>query len=93
MDTKAFRYQPICSAPDCPKPALFKVAAPWSNGTSRELKNYGLACEDHRESQLALAQLHRKGLILADGETVGQVGLYQLVPGKRDVELPRLPDH
>jgi hypothetical protein len=93
METMSFRYQPTCSTSDCGKPAIYKVAAPWSNGTSRELKNYGLACEDHRNSQLALAQLHRKDLRLAEGETVGQVGLYRLVPGKLDAELPRLPDH
>jgi hypothetical protein len=92
METNAFRYQPTCSAPSCGQPAQYKVAAPWSNGTSRELKNYGLACEAHRDTQLAQAQSHRKNLKLAEGETVGQVGLYQLVEGKRDAELPRLPD-
>jgi hypothetical protein len=90
---KAFRYVPTCSAPNCGQPAAYKVAAPWSNGTSHELKNYGLACEAHRDSQFARAQLHRKGLVLAEGETVGNVGLYQLEPDKRDLELKRLPDH
>jgi hypothetical protein len=93
MEKKSFHYQPTCSAQNCDKPAVYKVAAAWSNGTSRELKNYGLACEDHRDSQLSLAQVHRKDLKLAQGETVGPVGLYQLVPGRRDAELPRLPDH
>jgi hypothetical protein len=93
MEKTTFQYQPTCSTPKCDQRAAYKVAAPWSNGTSRELKNYGLACEAHRDSQLALAKLHREGLKLAEGETVGPVGLYQLVPGKRDVELTRLPDH
>jgi hypothetical protein len=93
MEKTGFRYEPTCSAANCTSPAVYKVAAPWSNGTSRELKNYGLACEAHRESQLAQAQMHRKHLKLAEGETVGQVGLYKVVPGKRDAELPRLPDH
>jgi hypothetical protein len=93
MEKNTFHYQPRCSAAHCDQPAVYKVAAPWSNGTSRELKNYGLACEAHRDSQLALAQLHRQGLKLAEGETVGQVGLYQLVSGKRDADLQRLPDH
>ena len=93
MEKTTFQYQPHCSTPSCDQPAVYKVAAPWSNGTSRELKNYGLACEAHRDSQLALAQLHRQGLKLAEGETVGPVGLYQLASGKRDVELTRLPDH
>ena len=93
MEPTTFHYQPRCSAPRCNQPAVYKVAAPWSNGTSHELKNYGLACEAHRDSQLALAQLHRQGLSLAEGETVGAVGLYALEPGRRDAELRRLPDH
>lgn len=92
-DTQTFHYQPKCSAPQCNQPAAYKVAAPWSNGTSHELKNYGLACEEHRDSQLARAQLHREGLALAEGETVGSVGLYKLEPGRRDATLQRLPDH
>lgn len=90
-DAQRFRYQPTCSAPDCHQPAVYKVAAPWSSGTSRELKNYGLACEDHREAQLARGRTHRAGLALAEGETVGEVGLYRLEPGQRDVNLTRLP--
>jgi hypothetical protein len=93
MEKPSFRYQPTCSAPNCRETAVFKIAAPWSNGPSRELKNYGLACEAHRDSQLALAKLHRQGLKVAEGETVGEVGLYQLTPGRRDTELTRLPDH
>jgi hypothetical protein len=93
MAPEGFRYLPRCSATNCGKAAIYKVAAPWSNGTSHELKNYGLACEDHRDSLLARAQLHSQGLTLADGETLGAVGLYRLEPGKRDVQLGRLPDH
>lgn len=93
MDDPVFRYRPICSVPRCTHPAAFKVAAIWSDGTSRELKNYGLACQAHRDAQLARAQLHRQRLVEVEGETVGPVGLYELIPGRRDVELPRLPDH
>ena len=93
METKGFHYQPRCYAPQCKRPAVYKVAAPWSNGTSHELKNYGLACEAHRDSQLALGQIHRQGLSLGEGETLGTVGLYKLNTGGRDVELTRLPDH
>jgi len=93
MGRPEFHFQPRCSAPECGQPAEYKVAAPWSNGTSRELKNYGLACEGHRDSLLARAQLHRQGLSVAEGETVGGVGLYRLESGKRDAQLSRLPDH
>jgi hypothetical protein len=92
MEKPTFHYQPTCSAADCQQPAVYKVAAPWSNGTQRELKNYGLSCEAHRESQLSRGQTNRQGLKLAEGETMGQVGLYKLVAGKRDVELPRVAE-
>lgn len=91
MDRPPFHYQPMCSMPGCSRHALYKVAAPWSDGTSRELKNYGLTCEEHRAELLDRAKSVRGGLRLAEGETVGDVGLYQLLPGVRDRELTRLP--
>jgi hypothetical protein len=93
METKEFQYHPRCSSPRCVEPALYKIAAAWSNGSSRELKNYGLACEAHRDSQLARAQIHSQGVALAEGETVGKVGVYRLKTGVRDVALVRLADH
>ena len=65
MGEAAFRYQPTCSVRGCGQPASYKVAAPWSSGTSRELKNYGLACEEHREAQLSRAREARA--VLEDG--------------------------
>ena len=92
MDAETFRYQPKCSIQHCDRPALYKVAATWSDGTSRELKNYGTACEGHRDELLARARANRGTLTLAEGETVGPVGVYQLAAGRRDAELKRLPD-
>lgn len=92
MEIETFTYQPTCSAPGCHEPAHFKVAAPWSDGTSRELKNYGQTCEAHREVQLERARLARRNLKLAEGETVGEVGIYELIPEMRDVDLPRISD-
>jgi hypothetical protein len=88
----SFQYTPTCSAPTCGQPAAYKIAAPWSNSTSHELKSYGLACEAHCVSLLARAQLRRKDLRLSFGETVGPVGLYRLEAGKRDADLVRMPD-
>lgn len=92
MEIETFTYQPTCSVSGCQEPAHFKVAAPWSDGTSRELKNYGQTCDDHRDFQLERARRARGELKLAEGETVGEVGLYQLIPGMRDVDLPCLSD-
>jgi hypothetical protein len=89
---RRFRYIPACSAPGCDHPAIYKIAAAWSDGTSRELKNYGLVCEAHRDALLILARSHHQGLKLSDGESVGPVELYVLRTGCRDVELTRLVD-
>lgn len=87
VEDRCFHYRPRCSAPDCEEAATYKVGAIWTDGTSRELKNYGLACEVHRDSLFDRAKRHRDGLRLADGETVGPVTLYRLEPGRRDTEL------
>lgn len=92
MDDEAFVYEPLCTEPGCLRPAIFKVAAPWSDGTSRELKTYGLCCLDHRGTQLARARRQRVRLRLTEGEMVGEVGFYQLLPGVRDAELSRVPN-
>lgn len=87
-----FHYTPQCSAPGCDRPATLKLGAPWSNGRSHELKNYGLACDQHRDGLLADARRRRQGLALAEGETVGDVGVYRLDPLQRDSLLTRLPE-
>jgi hypothetical protein len=82
-----FRYRPACSAAGCTAPALYKIAATWSGGASRELKNYGLACEHHRDPLFAAALHHHERLRLAEDETVGALELYLLRRGCRDAEL------
>ncbi len=91
-EEKHFHYRPKCSEPNCDQSAAFKVGAVWTDGTRRELKNYGLACEAHRHSQLERARKHRDGLRLADGESVGEVSLFILEPGRRDTDLSRAPE-
>ena len=88
-----FRYEPKCSSPGCGRPATYKVSASWSDGSGWELNNYGLACDDHRISLLTRAQLHRQGLVLADGESVGEVALFEYRVETRDAERHRLPEH
>jgi hypothetical protein len=90
MESETFAFRPSCSMKGCNQPARYKAAATWSDGTSRELKNYGLACEQHRDALLSRARAKRQELVVAEGETVGQVGLFELIPGRRDAELPRV---
>lgn len=89
-DSMTFQYQPECSHSGCPNLAKFKVAASWSDGTSHELKNYGVACEAHRDEMYVRATQHRLALALAEGEVVGPVGVYELTPGRRDRDLLRM---
>jgi len=84
---KPFHYRPGCSANLCSKPAVYKIAATWRGGSSGELKNYGLACEHHRDQELAVARRRHQGLRLAEAETVGPVELYRLRSGIRDADL------
>jgi hypothetical protein len=90
VPARVFRYVPTCSAPGCDRPGAYKIAALWSDGTSRELKNYGLACEAHRDLELDAARLRRQALKLSEGESVGPVALYLLRPACRDTELTKL---
>jgi hypothetical protein len=92
MAIDRYTYQPRCSAAGCDRQALYKVAAVWSDGTCHELKNYGLACEAHRTSQLDRAHINRERLRLAEGETVGPVSLFLLVAGTRDADLPKVSE-
>jgi hypothetical protein len=89
---RRFRYVTGCSANGCDHSAIYKIAAAWSDGTSRELKNYGLACLEHRDSQLERARRRHQALRLSDGESVGPVELYVLRTGCRDTELTTLVD-
>ncbi len=68
-----FHYAPACSMAGCDRPPVVKIAAFWSYGPLREFKNYGLACEEHREPLLALALVRRKALAVGDDEQVGPV--------------------
>jgi hypothetical protein len=69
---------------------VFKIAASWSDGSSRELKNYGLACDQHRDAELAAARRRHQVLRSGEDETVAPVELYRLIPGCRDRDLEPL---
>jgi hypothetical protein len=86
MDEKIFHYATSCSFPGCPNPPRYKVAASWSYGPLRELKNYGMACEQHRDCLLDRARRNRESLAVGDDETVGPVEIFELTAGHREVK-------
>ena len=79
-----FHYAPACSIAGCRCPPVAKIAASWSYGPLRELKNYALACEAHREPLLTLARVRRDALAVGDDEQVGPVEAVPL-PGAEAV--------
>jgi hypothetical protein len=79
-----------CSNAGCAEGAIYKIAAPWSDGVFTELKTFGFACADHLGPVFRGAETRRKHYVTHSGETVGDIGIYKYEPGKRDKHLQRL---
>lgn len=77
------RYDTIyCSMSGCENAAEMKIAAPWKDGRFAELKTYGYACKKCAPEALAIARERvRKPVRLAAGETIGEIGTYELFKG------------
>jgi hypothetical protein len=78
--------------PTCREPALYKVAAPWSDGRFKELKTYGHACAEHLGPVFRAAEDRRATYRPAEGETVGDIAIYRYGNGWLDSQLKRLED-
>jgi len=85
-------YPINCTRKGCARPAVYKIAARWSDGVTEELKTYALVCaeclpEVYRESCAKNAACRR-----AKGETLAKPGVYLLARGQRDQQLRRCPE-
>ncbi|MBN9522569.1 hypothetical protein J0H58_29290 [bacterium] len=85
-------YPVRCHAAGCAEPAAFKVAARWSDGLTDELKTYSLACPVCVAGLLAAARAKRAACRLGAGETLDELGVYELSRGGRDRTLVRRPE-
>lgn len=85
-------YPVRCYAPGCGRPAQFKIAARWSDGVTRELKTYFLACPGCLPDLFAQATVKQRACRLAAGETLEPPGVYELTRGARDQQLVRRAD-
>lgn len=79
-----------CSQDGCAELAAYKIAAPWSDGSFAELKNYGYACPEHLGSVFRLAEQRRQAYQPTPAETIEDIGIYKYEQGKRDRQLQRL---
>ena len=85
-------YPLVCYAAGCGAPAVHKVAARWSDGTTHELKTYALTCPACLPKLFAAAVAKRAACRLTTGETLDAPGVYDLTRGARDRALTRRPD-
>jgi hypothetical protein len=85
-------YPVRCYQPGCGKPAVYKIAARWSDGVTQELKTYGLVCADCLAAWFRRSLERRAACRLAAGETLDAPGIYELDRGSRDRQLSRRDD-
>jgi hypothetical protein len=78
-----------CDEPGCTREAVFKIAAPWTDGRFWELKTYGFACRHHLRGVLRSAEARWLDYEPVRGESVELIGIYRYLPGQKDRALPR----
>ena len=85
-------YEVRCTRPGCSRPAVYKIAARWSDGTTEELKTYALCCAECLPEAYHASREKQQACRTARGETLEAPGIYLLARGRRDQALERRPD-
>jgi hypothetical protein len=85
-------YPLFCYHPGCGQPALFKIAARWSDGVTEELKTYALSCDECLAEQYSRSRAKQQACRRAPGEVLDVPGVYELARGRRDTQLARRAD-
>ena len=85
-------YPVCCYRPGCDRPAVYKIAARWSDGVTHELKTYALSCEECLADWFQRSRDKQAACRLAPGETLALPGIYEMVRGQRDQQLTRRHD-
>lgn len=82
-------YPVLCYTRGCGRPAVYKIAARWSDGITEELKTYSLCCAECLAHSFHSSQQRQGTCRRAPGEILEPPGIYQLVHGQRDRHLVR----
>jgi hypothetical protein len=85
-------YPLTCYTKNCGKPAVYKIAARWSDGITAELKTYALSCPNCLASWFRTSRTKQAACRRARGEALEPPGIYDLERGKRDRALQRRTD-
>jgi hypothetical protein len=85
-------YPLSCQEPRCGRPAIYKIAARWSDGITEELKTYALSCAECLSELLRASRQKQSACRLAAGEMLQPPCIYELRRGRRDRALVRLAE-
>jgi hypothetical protein len=85
-------YEVLCYAQNCGQPAVYKIAAKWSDGLTGELKTYALACPRCLPALFRASRSRQAACRIAPGEVLETPGIYFLERGQHDQELRRAAD-
>src|SRR5579885_3072268 len=85
-------YPVLCYRPGCGRPAVYKIAARWSDGITQELKTYALSCPECLAEWFRHSRQRQAACRKAPGETLEAPGIYELHRGRRDQQLIRRDD-
>jgi hypothetical protein len=85
-------YPLLCYQPHCGRPAVYKIAARWSDGVTQELKTYALCCAECLLDCFARSCAKQAACRKAANEILEVPGIYLLHRGQRDRQLQRLSE-
>ena len=85
-------YPITCYTKGCGKPAVYKIAARWSDGITEELKTYALSCPDCLAAWFNTSRTKQATCRRASSEILEPPGIFDMERGKRDRVLHRRPD-
>jgi hypothetical protein len=85
-------YPITCYTKGCGKPAVYKIAARWSDSITEELKTYALSCPDCLAAWFNTSRTKQAACRRASGEILEPPGIFDMERGQRDRALHRRPD-
>jgi hypothetical protein len=85
-------YPLFCYRKGCGRPAVYKLAARWSDGVTSELKTYALTCSECLPESFRASRQKQAACRLTRGETLESPGIYRIERGQRDKQLERLTE-
>jgi hypothetical protein len=85
-------YLLVCYTKGCGNPAVYKIAARWSDGITHELKTYALSCDACLPESFRASRQKQAACRLAKNETLESPGIFRMEAGQRDRQLVRLEE-